>query len=286
MEHPGASAFRLGPEEGPRAVLFHGLTGAPSEVWPLACGLAAMGFRVEAPLHPGHGTRPSELARVNAEDVLLAARRTLSSGPPPTLLAGLSMGALVATTLAAERPTLPRLVLLAPAVRLTGSSRMFDLAGWVPVLSSLPRLVFKGGPGPMREALAAKHADARVQAAIDAAVSAPEAPGWDGRYSEVPLAWGRELRRLRSWALGSADRIRTSTLVVHGALDQTASPLGAELLARKIGPNAVLRVFPQSPHVLTLGPERGAVVGEIAAFVRDVASNEPGAGATGNDAAD
>ena len=56
--------WTVGPESGPRVLMLHGLTGGPSELWPLACGLSAVGFRCELPWWPGHGTSP-EIGRAH-----------------------------------------------------------------------------------------------------------------------------------------------------------------------------------------------------------------------------
>lgn len=275
MLHPGAGAFRLGPETGPRVLLFHGLTGAPSELWPLGVGLAAAGLRVEAPVWPGHGTSPAELARVRAEALREAAATAIRSGSPPVALVGLSMGGLVALAAAAGLPGLGRLVLLAPAMRLVGSSGLFDRLGAVPLLSRLPLLVAKGGPAALVTARPCSAFSGLTARAAEAAATAPAASGWDGRYSEVPLSWGRELRRLRAWAAAAVARVPCPVLVCHGLEDRTAGVAGSlDLVARFAPGRATLRLFPASPHVLMLGPERAAVAGEVAAFLAAVAGGD------------
>ncbi|MFP5379584.1 MAG: alpha/beta fold hydrolase, partial [Vicinamibacteria bacterium] len=90
------------------ALLLHGLTGTPADLDPLASALRAAGFVVEAPLLPGHGGAPDLLAPVTrgawreaADDALSRLRDT--TGRPVAVL-GTSMGALLATELAAARP--------------------------------------------------------------------------------------------------------------------------------------------------------------------------------------
>src|SRR5262245_46691415 len=132
---------------GPRAVLFHGLTGAPSELRTLAIALGSSGWRVETPLLPGHGRTPEALLPLDAGDLLGFARRTVLERDRPQLVGGLSMGGLLAIVAAAELPQLPGLVLLAPAVRMAGPTALFDALGRVPWPRGLRALMSKDRPG-------------------------------------------------------------------------------------------------------------------------------------------
>lgn len=261
MDHPGAGAFDLGAEERPRVLLLHGLTGAPSELWPLGQALACLGHRVEAPLLPGHGASPAALARVDAEEMLEAARRHARGAD---VVVGMSMGALLALAVAPE--CAPRaLVLLAPAVVMTGRTRLFDLLGRVPWPRSSV-LVPKGAPDAGSPEPVA--GPGLVPEAERVARAAQSRPGADGRYDRVPLHWSHELRRLRRIARSAAERITAPTLVLHGAEDRTASAESAVEVARWLWCAPVrVTVLPRSPHLLLLGPERATVAGEVASFL-------------------
>ncbi|GAC1342778.1 MAG: alpha/beta fold hydrolase [Myxococcales bacterium] len=261
-----AAPFALG--EGPDVcLLLHGLTGSPGEVRPLGEALAAAGMRVVAPLLPGHGTRPTDLAAVTRSDLLEAAASALAglSGARRVFLGGLSAGALLALRLAARTPgtgapAIAALALLAPAIRFSGSSWAFaEVLGRFPA----PGLVIgKGARG--------------IVAPIPAPVDAPgdgELPAQmrpDGSYTAIPLSWARELRLLSREALDCAPGVRAPALILHGGRDDTASPEGARLLTACLGSNSIrLRVFPESGHVLPLDRDSPAVCSAVVSFFRE-----------------
>src|SRR5258706_4365545 len=109
-------------------LLLHGLTGMPSEMRPLARHLSRLGYRVETPLLPGHGSTHRELLRTTWRDWLAGARRSLAEIAPDSeavVLAGLSIGALLAVLLAADEdagPQVDGIVLLSTTMRYDGSS--------------------------------------------------------------------------------------------------------------------------------------------------------------------
>jgi carboxylesterase len=261
-----AAPFALG--DGPDAcLLLHGLTGSPGEVRPLGEALAAAGIRAVAPLLPGHGTRPADLAGVTRQDLLAAATAELAAlkGSRRIFLGGLSAGSLLALQLAgrapaAGGPSIAALALLAPAVRFTGSTWAFaELLGWFPG----PSLVIgKGGRG--------------IVAPIPAPADAPP-PGElppqmreDGSYTAIPLSWARELRLLSREALDAAPRVHSPALILHGGRDDTAAVSGARLLASRLAGNSIrLRVFPESGHVLPLDRDSPAVCSAVVSFFRE-----------------
>jgi carboxylesterase len=272
VEHPGAGPFAVGPAGAPRILLFHGLTGAPSELWPLGLALAEAGYRVEAPLLPGHGTTPYVLSRTSAEDVLATARQ-LATDPAIEVVGGLSMGSLIATIVAGERPKTRALLLLATALRLTGRSGAYLEAARRVGLYRLPIMMLKGPPETGTGSVfaeRAEHHSAVELAAARAAEAASSRPGADGRYDRVPARWGLELHRLQEMAAAAAPRVGCPALLLHGMGDRTAGPDNATRMAQLLGGSVRTRFFDRSPHVLTLGPERGAVAAETVRFLQTV----------------
>lgn len=269
--HPGAGPFELGARGRPCVELFHGLTGAPSELWPLGLGLAAAGYRVQAPLWRGHGTSPAALAATSAEDLLGQARRA-TADPLIDVIGGLSMGALLALLAAAGRPGTKALILMAPALELEGRNRLFaGLTRWTP-LGRMNATIPKGTPEssfPVTPLVGAQEHSPEELAAARAAEGAAGNPA-DGRYSRIPLRWGRELGRLGRLAEEAAPRVKCPVLILHGTKDRTASPESARRIAKRLGGEVQLRFFAESPHLLPLGPERGAVAAEVVRFLRGV----------------
>jgi carboxylesterase len=253
--------FELGP--GPDAcLLLHGLTGSTAEVRPLGERLAAEGWRVVAPILPGHGGAVEDLARVGRADLLAAASAALRDlrlqGARRIALAGLSAGALLAVLLASNLrtrggdPELSRLALLAPALRLRGLGWLAThLFGHLPFARALPLSLPKGPRD-----LAAAHL-------LPA--------GDDGSLAALPVGWTRELRLLAREAWARAPRVRTPTLLLQGLLDKTVDPAGAWRLAGRLGAQRVaIETFPRSGHLLPLDVEGGAVCASVARFFSDL----------------
>jgi len=258
-----AAPFSLG-DGADACLLLHGLTGAPSELRPVGESLARAGFRAVGPVLPGHGLTPEALETVTRGEMLDAAREALLSlrGSRRVYLCGLSMGALLAVRLAARGfvregvPPVSALALLAPAVDMAGLTWLFtQVVGRLP---SLPGLIGKGAR------------DIHVPKAT-APDERPDAPAGraDGSYTAVPWRWGRELRLMSEEAMAVARRVRARALILHGALDRTASAAGAQRLARALAGPSQVRLFARSGHVLPLDVEGPAVCDAIVSFFQE-----------------
>jgi len=87
-------------------VLVHGFTGSPASLKPWAQSLADLGYAVEVPLLPGHGTRWQDLNRVVWKDWYVEAEAAfdrLRADCDAVVVAGLSMGGSVVLRLAETR---------------------------------------------------------------------------------------------------------------------------------------------------------------------------------------
>ncbi|MDQ6716069.1 MAG: alpha/beta fold hydrolase, partial [Actinomycetota bacterium] len=102
---PGAEPYQHdGSDTG--VLLVHGYTGSPQGLRPWAEHLAAEGYTVRLPLLPGHGTTWKDLNRTRWTDWYAEVERTfdeLRSRCTHVVVAGLSMGGLLATKLALEQ---------------------------------------------------------------------------------------------------------------------------------------------------------------------------------------
>jgi alpha-beta hydrolase superfamily lysophospholipase len=119
-------------------VLLHGMSDSPYSLRALAERLHASGAHVLGLRMPGHGTIPSGLVELEAEDLLAATRLAVDHmarelGDRPIQLVGYSTGAALAVLYALDAlqdPTLPTvdgLVLLSPAI---GVSSAAAFASW------------------------------------------------------------------------------------------------------------------------------------------------------------
>lgn len=98
-------------------LLFHGLTGMPSELKPLVKYLKQKGFEVQTPLIAGHGSTHQDLLKTTWQDWLESAQEALAEirqTCDEIYTGGLSMGAVLAIALASRNPDLKGLLLLSP----------------------------------------------------------------------------------------------------------------------------------------------------------------------------
>jgi carboxylesterase len=213
--------------------LLHGFTShSLLTLGPLPQVLREAGFAVSQPALPGHGTRPEDLLKVRWQDWLLAAREAYAALPEPRGVVGLSMGALLAAHLAAERPT-RALVALAPALAL--KSPLAPLLAWL-----IPRFP---GPDSIRD---------------------PELKKANPNYPYFPTRSVLELLALMRRTPEVLPKVQAPTLVVEVGQDRVVQGVRRyyELLA---SPRKDYRVFPESGHDLLLDRDRETV----ARVVRD-----------------
>ena len=219
-------------------LLLHGLTGTPSEMRPVARHLSRLGYTVETPMLAGHGRTHRELLRTTWRDWVAGARRSLeqmaaSSGP--VVVAGLSMGALLAALLAADEETAPSvagIVLLSTTMRYDGSSipatRMF-----LPLAHAFP---FLGNYFYWTERPPYGLRDRRLQRLITRAIESAER-GETAEYGLFRTYVGalRQLSLMVREVRRRADRVRCPALVVHSLEDTVTSTENAREIHRLLG---------------------------------------------------
>lgn len=116
-------------------LLFHGFTATPLEVRGLADELhSRLGWTVYAPLLPGHGTSPEDLAQTRYMEWLQCAEEaldTLKTSTSQFYVGGESMGGLLALYLMASHPEITAGTVFAPALRIPGVLEARLLKGFV-----------------------------------------------------------------------------------------------------------------------------------------------------------
>jgi len=236
-------------------LLLHGFTGTPCELRPLGERLSERGYTVSAPLLPGHGTRVEDLAPTTWEDwyaTALASWEDLGAKTAARVVAGLSMGALLAFHLAYTRPhEVSAVAALAPALELA-SQRSAEITRWMRWLPPLHRrlvIVPKRGsklPGIGRKTPA---------------------------YDEIPLRSLASMTALQRRVRSELREITTPTLIIEAGLDETIAPTSGAAIESALGSPMKSRIrFPMSGHILTEDVEANAVITAIESFFAAVMS--------------
>lgn len=233
-------------------LLIHGFTGTPYEMRGLGASLADAGHTVRGVQLPGHAHLGSELVEAGRREWYAAAVHALDDlarDCSSVAVVGLSMGALLALRLAAERAdTVERVAVLAPAL-MAADDRLTRLA---------PLLRLAGAVLPPRWGVIAKQGS---DIADDGARAVhPAFP--------MPLRGLAELAALQREVRALLPRVRQPVLILHGRLDRTCPLENVELLRTSLGsPQVRTRVFEASAHVLTVDRERREVEEEIRRYV-------------------
>lgn len=245
----------------PGAVVLHGLTGSTQSVAGLAAALRAAGFEVEAPMLPGHGTSPEDLAGRGWDDWSAATEESyqrLACRSARVVVVGLSVGGALAASLAATHP------------------EVFGLAAVNPLVDP---------PAPeFRQTLEAfLAAGEQFLPGVGGDIADPE--GEEVAYDRLPVA------ALLSMSVGLAALrprmadIRCPVLILTSRHDHVVPVASTELLAEAVsGP--VERVWLEhSYHVATLDLDRDEVERRVVGFASELCGAPDGQEqAGGNDA--
>ena len=248
-------------------LLLHGLTGTPSEMRPLRRPLERLGCTVDAPLLPGHGATHRELLSTGWSDWLAGARRAaldLASRCDTVVVAGLSMGALLATLLAADDPRIDGIALLSPTLRFDGTS--IPWTRWLlPLAYGLP---FARGRLYWSERPPYGLKDERLQSLIARAIAAAKR-GESTRYGLFRTYVGSilELDRLVRQVLCRASAVRCPLLVVQSVDDTITSDRSAREIFDRIGSaEKSIHWLTGCDHVITLDLKKHEVARAVSEF--------------------
>jgi len=229
--------FRLG--TGARGcLLIHGFAGTPPEVRGLGEELAANGYTVLAPLLPGHGTTPQDMARTRWTDWAAGAEEALHElerDCAAVFVGGQSLGGSLALHLAARHPLVRGVI----AMGAMGSPRFF--ADW--------RLRYIGG---------LKYLLRWYQpASEDNDLGDPTALLSLHSYARRPTVCLESLLRFLRLLERELPEIRVPLLILHGRRDRTVPVANAPFILQTVrSPDKQLRWFERSGHAITVDLER------------------------------
>jgi carboxylesterase len=248
-------------------LLIHGLGGTPVEMRFVGIGLAREGYTVHCPQLAGHCGSFEELRATGwrdwyatVEDAHAQLRKTCKE----VIVGGLSMGAILALHLAAERPDdVHGVALFAPTLKLDGWG-----VPWYSVLFNLVRhrsianfITFSE-----REPYGIK--DPRIRRLVTAAINSGDSSK-AGQLSNPGRAM-LEMRWLVRIVKRELGRIRQPALIIHPRDDDRASLGNAAYLQGALGGLVDTCILDDSYHVVTVDRQRDVVVERTAAFARRV----------------
>ncbi len=258
-------------------LLIHGLTGTPAEMRFVGKGLHRAGYSVLGMQLAGHCGSEQDLLATGWRDwygsVLEAADR-LAGRVDRLFAGGLSMGAILALRLAAERPGQVR------GLALYGTTFAYD--GWtIPPIARLAfmlPLAVRLGIGRRRRFLEkppygikCERVRQRIAGSMLAGDSA--AAGLPGN----PWPSLAEFQRLSARVRRQLGRVQAPCLVVHAAHDDVASVRNARLVERRVPAAVETLLLHDSYHMVTVDQEHRRVIERSADFfARCAAANASG----------
>ena len=234
------------------ALVLHGFTGNPSSMRGVAEALAAVGFAVELPLLPGHGTSVEDMFATNFRDwaaTAEAAYLDLAGRTHRVVTVGLSMGATLAASVAARHPAVAGLVAV---------NGMFE----PPAPSFLEMLRASVEQGVDRFP------------GIGSDIALPGVS--EGAYPETPIVPLLSLMEAATELHGRLGDIRCPVLILTSTQDHVVPPSSSDVLATGVAGPVERVTLERSYHVATLDFDRHLVEKRAVEFALRVTALEPG----------
>ncbi len=237
----------------PTLLALHGFGATPLDVALLCDSASHLGLACHAPLLPGHGTSVADLAPLGFRDWAAHATAVHDdlSTRGPVVVAGLSLGSLLATHVALERPaTTVALMLLANAFWLTSPMPALLLEA-VDRLGLPPFSVPKAG----------------------ADIADPVSRRSHLTYDRQPVQAAIEVLRAGQRLRNRLPEVRVPTFIAHGTRDRVCPVRNVERVVERLGTTDVqVEILPRSRHIITRDLERVRLERAVTVFLRRVAA--------------
>lgn len=226
-------------------LLSHGFTGSPYSMVPWGRSLADLGYAVEVPRLPGHGTTWQEMNRTTWTDWYAEVSRAFDkvrAENDVVVVAGLSMGGALVLRLAADHAEdIAGVVVVNPAV----ATKRLD----VKLLPVLKHLVHSrpGIASDIKKDGVAEHG-----------------------YLRTPLKAAHSM--FRAWPPLVADlpKVTAPVLYFRSTVDHVVDAASQPLITSRVSGPVTVRELPNSYHVATLDNDAQLIFDESAAFVARV----------------
>lgn len=265
-------------QRGKNAVLLiHGLTGTPAEMRPIAKRLAKQGFSVMCPALAGHCRAADDLRKSKWQDwyaSMVDAFEALKAEHSQVFVAGLSIGALIALKLAAEKGE------RVAGLGLMSSTFFYD--GWnmprlkrkflLPIILHSPLRFFLHWNETPPYGIKCERTRAMVHAVLESRDAQATEKVGIFRTSGVTI---HESNRFIKVAKAALPRVKSPALIVHSTEDDTASLKNAHFVAKRISSSKVETFFVDDTyHVVTLDKRRDDIAHRMAEFFKKCASQQ------------
>jgi carboxylesterase len=263
FEFVGGTNARIG------ILLIHGFTGSPAELRPLGLHLAQQGYTVLCPLLSRHGSLPSELRGAKWQDWLhetQSALENLQKKCDYVVVAGLSMGGLLAIQLSAHSRHISGIVLMGTPVALR--NRFAGLARFakyiIPSFGPLDRANFNQPHIQnfvLRQTPPGTHVDFKD----------PKVIASIRKQTKIPLDAIDQLLSVNKASNRVLHKVSVPALVVQGRRDHVIKPESAHVIINKLGSaHKQLIWLENSAHTLPLEPDKEQLFAEVAKFIQQV----------------
>ncbi len=263
-------------------VLIHGLTGTPVEMKPLEKHLRRLGFDVENVLLAGHGGHHREILTATWQQWLTNVRdslRKILERNDRAIVCGLSMGAILASAVAAEDDRVCGAVLMSPTWAYDGSvmlNKAFDALVKIPVIQNSVRNLVGWFPA-LGEKIFWEETppyglrDERLQRQITRSIEEAR-KGGSNEFGTFRTYYGP---LWQMWALVDHARlllskVRCPVMMVSSLEDTIASINNATTTYLEIGSdNKALVLLTGCDHVMTLDLQKQQLFKLIGKFVQE-----------------
>jgi len=234
-------------------LLIHGYTGTPYDFRYLSDIFLEKGLGCYVPLLTGHGTQALEINTSTAAQWLNDAEQAFHKMPAdkPRIIAGLSMGGLIATILAAKHAQeISGLMLLAPAFQLTFGNRVGIMLARLGLYHFIPAIKKSDGPCDVADPVAKRNSPA---------------------YLSIPLKGLIQLNSLQKQAIRCATKINCPVFAAFGKLDHTVDSLASIEILKKFGYDHLqIKEYMRSQHVLPIDIDKAELADDLAQFCQDL----------------
>ncbi|AMA71805.1 MULTISPECIES: alpha/beta hydrolase [Aneurinibacillus] len=230
-------------------LLLHGFTGSTAEMQPMGRYFQRFGYTVYAPLLAGHGTTPEQMAKTRWPDWWQSAvdgyERLVREGCRQIVVAGLSMGGLLALRLSYYRPLQAVVSLNAPVDVRDKRIRWAKYVHYV--RPYIPRSEAK---------------EAHIESELFP-------------YERSPVVCIASLWEFMMLVKKELRRVTAPTLVIQSTNDETIEPVSGDYIYSHIGSKyKEIKHYHKSGHIITLDKERERVFQSVSDFLQKILNKE------------